>query len=150
MKQVDSKTHTKRLLKLANILEKLSRNKLNMRTWGSHAANKGHRPTEKNYCGTQACALGWAALDPGFQKEGLRAEWSDTPEGGRLYLIISDTYGRIEERAGAAFFGLSMQEAYDLFLGTRQTRGEVIKHLRRLAIKREELGNVPVLTPEAE
>src|SRR6266850_1647368 len=73
--------HTKRLRKLARILEKHKNarskskgTKFNMEVWGLHDAS--HKPTLKEgFCGTTACALGHAAMDKEFAKAGLALQW---------------------------------------------------------------------------
>ena len=60
---------------------------------------------EEDDCGTVACALGWAAIDPKFQAEGLFIDKNSEPEfeGAVTYL------------AGSHFFGISVDESCTLF-----------------------------------
>lgn len=60
-------------------------------------------------CGTSACALGHAALDPVFQRAGLRLFVCDETEGMPKYK------GETDFDAGAAFFGLSYAQSDWLF-----------------------------------
>src|SRR5438445_301971 len=71
-KVVTPATHTRRLLRLAEILRQhkdgdgVHGTEFNMRTFAEH--DKSHKPTLKtNFCGTTACALGHAAMDPTFR-----------------------------------------------------------------------------------
>lgn len=152
------KTHTARLLKLANILAKFreTRSKdetkgirFDMQTWLTHKGE--HAPEPKDgFCGTAACALGHAALDPGFRRCGLKIEWEKNvyakfDDNGNIAGTTNDWEGTVHYRglaghcAGAEFFGLSHGEADDLFLGTHRTKREVVTRLRELAKDREEL-----------
>ena len=143
-----ARTHTRRLLQLANILEKfrpVNGKRFNMGVWGTHALD--HHPEETdNFCGTAACALGHAAMDKGFRQAGLRMEW-------RLMQAYKGIHGSVpaqyhaticfeectDEQAGAAFFGLDDEEAGDVFLYTSRTKSEVVKVLRAYAKNRVEL-----------
>lgn len=134
--------HTKRLLRLADILTKVPKDKFDMETWGIHKGK--HKPQEHNYCGTSACALGWAAMDKKFQADGLKMRWSiiDLSDefNDREHWRAEVTYRRCDgDLAGAKFFGLSYTEAATLFLDTEQTRAQVITRLRKYAKTRHEL-----------
>lgn len=150
--------HTRRLLKLADILAKHRERKngkgtiWNMGTWGTHK-DVSHEPEEVNFCGTIACALGHAAMDPGFRRAGLTLVWEEhlvwkgwdevnkqpLPSGTSEYIATVMFDDHDNEYAGAYFFGLSHDEAYNLFVGDLETKAEVIKELRRLAKHRKEL-----------
>ena len=55
-------------------------------------------------CGTASCALGWAARDPDFNKQGLH------------FFDLSTRYDDcVGYNAGREFFGLTWDEAYELF-----------------------------------
>jgi hypothetical protein len=88
----------KRLLKLADYLATVPRRRFNIGTW-----------VEENTCGTTACALGHAGLMPSFRKAGLRSEPDEF--GGDVFFE-----GQRSEEAGAAFFGLTYEEASYLFM----------------------------------
>lgn len=60
-------------------------------------------------CGTSACAVGWATLDPWFNEKGLQSAYSQSD----IYLIKFD--GLYDWRAIEEFFGLDEDEAEDLF-----------------------------------
>jgi hypothetical protein len=135
------RTHTQRLLKLADILAKFRPTKgkrFDMSKWGEHDAS--HAPTPQDgFCGTAACALGHAAMDPGFRRAGLEMRWQ---LHGRVlsYYGASIHFKTLEgEFAGAKFFGLSPDEACDVFLGARRSKNQVVAVLRQYAKKREEL-----------
>ncbi len=111
-------TRLRRLRRLAEIVrEKQAVGTLEMSSFGVHDGD--HVPEEDNFCGTRACALGWAALDPAFQAEGLSGVWEESAFG-TFWL-------RVEYRgwfstplffaAGTRFFGLTRNEAAALFSG---------------------------------
>lgn len=119
----------------------------NMGVWGVHYGD--HEPGEQNYCGTAACALGTAALLPAFQIEGLRAQWvynemARDPRTGKetktykLAIRFTDVndYVWCETYAGQQFFGLTENEAADVFTGTHRTKLQVIRVLQKLARNR--------------
>jgi len=148
-------THTKRLLKLADILAKFRPKKgikFEMAVWGRHDVS--HTPSpEEGFCGTAACALGHAAMDPAFRRAGLELKWTvldhwydfDAQRSveDRPILDAEVCFGDEKgEYAGAAFFGLSVEEADDVFIETDATKAQVVKKLRAYAKQREELGNV--------
>lgn len=119
-------TGKRRLLKLADFLEKLPPRKFAMRTWAT-AAKEG-RPS----CGTAACALGWATAIPAFYKAGLYLH--PTPE--RLFHQYEPRIGRRRQiSAGAFFFKLSRKQALELFApaDTERLSG---KHGQKVVIKR--------------
>jgi hypothetical protein len=134
------KQHTRRLLKLADILEKLPDDNFDMGQWGEHEGR--HKPKQDNYCGTVACVLGWASLDPGLRRQGLKGLWTHS----RYYdNTISSSLsvefdGLRDADAGKEFFGLSDEEKIQLFFDDK-TREEAIEMLRELAVNREELAN---------
>lgn len=57
------------------------------------------------HCGTSACALGLACLDPEFKAQGLHLDYEWDPSYEDNY-----SYG-----AGAEFFGISQEDSYYLF-----------------------------------
>src|SRR5688572_29906761 len=78
-----SKLAVRRLTKLADYMEKLPKSAakhFDMGAWFSHRGDHDHaigRWVERdtlNYCGTTACALGWAATVPAFRRAGLVVE----------------------------------------------------------------------------
>lgn len=71
----------------------------------------GNMPVEPNYCHTTGCALGWAASDTEFRKEGLILIKTAL---GPAHPLDMNT-GNRDYAAGASFFGLSMIESKYLF-----------------------------------
>lgn len=123
--------HTRRLLRLAAILKRVREEQFNMTILGMR-----HREA-RNHCGTEACALGWAGLDPGFRRSGLVGSWDKIGDAAWLNVRCGPVEG---VTAGAAFFGLTGGEAFRLFNGhTRRRRETVIALIRKLAKTREEL-----------
>lgn len=108
-----------------------------MAEWGRHYGD--HKPEEKNFCGTTACALGTAAMIPEFKRAGLRMEWQDETaeymDDGNQEWVANVKFGKKTDiLAGAAFFGLSKQDAVGLFAGNLQNRLEVIERCLQLAV----------------
>lgn len=102
---------------------------------------------DEHPCGTAACALGWASLDPKFNAAGLElvAEFED----GRLVSFTSigndddpdQVFPRFQGRngfdAGALFFDISYEESTFLFDPSSYDTGEptpadVISHIEVL------------------
>jgi len=129
----------KRLLKLADFLEKLPekkrKGKFDMDTFGKHVGP--HHPKKYNYCGTSACALGWATTSPYFRRLGLKAGWRKMGrKGSPGYRWRMDmSYRKLHEFAAAGrLFDIPEMEAYFLFGGGELTsRRKVIRSLRKLA-----------------
>ena len=75
-----SRIAVRRLTKLADYMETVPRNKFSMAYWFQHARAGTHThrfgrtlsAKDMNHCGTKACAVGWAATMPEFQRLGLR------------------------------------------------------------------------------
>ncbi len=86
-----------------------------MNTWG--AAND--EPTE-DYCGTAACALGWAATMPEFKAMGLSLCWEKRPSGNWRadVVMVNDDYpfGVLDLEAAVTIFGISIDDARWLFV----------------------------------
>jgi hypothetical protein len=130
-------THTRRLRKLADILENLqSDRRFNMGTWGEHGLE--HHPDE-NFCGTTACALGHAAMDPEFRRDGLSLEWERNENGYRAAVVLKDHDELRGAAAGAEFFGLTQNEASFVFYAIDESKYTIIRKLRALADDRAEL-----------
>jgi hypothetical protein len=130
---MNTATRKRRLTKLADRLAKVQEERFDMALWAAH--NGEHSPEEDNFCGTAACALGHAAMIPAFKRAGLGLDWflrdEGNPDKGWSAFVRFDGFD--SEDAGAAFFGLSAEEANKLFLDTNATRKEVIKNIRKLA-----------------
>jgi hypothetical protein len=67
-----------RLILLMDVLNNVPADHFNMNTWGMHTV-----------CGTAACALGWAALDPRMNEQGL-VMFFVVPGGYRRYTPSAD------------------------------------------------------------
>lgn len=111
------KFRLRRMKRLAKILQEHHDNgKLfNMAEW-LHDYRKGDglgRPhgKEANWCGTSACALGLAALDPVFNKQGLRRV-----DDSITFSPRKKAYAPYGIDAGATFFGIYRNVAEFLFL----------------------------------
>lgn len=139
--RVSKKLRRERLLTLAHALIDTDDERFDMHHWGRHVGD--HKPAAKNFCGTSACALGTAALIPKFKREGLRIDWLELEEdadGNKIY-DANVLYGRHEgEHAGAAFFGLTREEAHALFLDTGASRSDTVAKLLLLADGQEITG----------
>lgn len=144
MRKVTPKVRRHRLIKLARYLMNLPVEKsFNMRTWGFHRGK--HKPTEHNYCGVSACALGHAAMIPEFKRAGLRMKWALDIESRKRVTHSADIlYGdHMDADAGARFFGLSYEESR-LFFGTTLDRIQVVEQLLHLA------NNTPATIPSPD
>lgn len=138
-----------RLLKLAQLLEKLPINRFNYAEWvGSDWQGKSDLS-----CGTTGCALGWATTIPSLRRAGLRLIPFDDRKGGWVALIYGGIRIANSEGAAEKVFGISYEEAKYLFNGDMsapyemrsQLAGspnwdakpaEVAKHIRRfVAVK---------------
>ena len=118
----------KRLLKLADFLDKLKPKQLRMSAFVSNIGDK------LGDCDTVACAAGWACTIPSFNKAGFQIDtfYSDRPtyrdaNGERLC-----GFEAIE-----SFFGLSERAAVNIFGGEyladkKTTPKQVAKRIRKL------------------
>lgn len=146
--------HTRRLCKLADRLERRNVKVevptrtgpgvtiFNMEQWGLHKGK--HKPSTQNYCGTAACALGHAAMIPEFHRAGLRYTWEFDDCKQRWVAdvcLTADGHKLDNDAAGAKFFGLSQNEAWNLFFATAATKDEIVARLRYLADNRVEMGD---------
>jgi hypothetical protein len=144
-RKVTPQEHTVRILKLAAFLAEQKNSKrgttFEMTTWGEHDPDHAPKATA-NFCGTAACALGHAGIMPEFRKLGLKLKFPRRPsEWNNLYEGRVEFDGLSSEYAGAKFFGLTHEEASNLFLDTNQTKEDVIRHLCNLATNREEVSS---------
>jgi hypothetical protein len=152
--------HAKRLLKLADFLRTVPQREFNMCEWYS-------RVKEGEVCKTAACAAGWACSIPSFRRAGLRLDmtiWEDEDHLGRKTKCLNgdvqfeprtETDRRVVEEvryenrysrerdltsleAAQAFFGLTHEQAVDLFtpgaygVNGKVTRKMVISRIRKL------------------
>jgi hypothetical protein len=131
----------KRLLKLADFLEKLKPARFDYGEWVGKTWQGGLDLS----CGTTACALGWAAAMPEFRRLGLRliAYDPEHPEGGGTVRDIET--GAEDQDAAVRVFGLDSLGACELFLPgpggdfpkADATPKQVAKHIRRFVKDRQ-------------
>lgn len=111
-----NQTRIARLKRLRNvILPRVPRGHFNMNVWAY-----------KNKCGTTACALGWAGLDPSFRRAGLKT----SIEEGRVYL--NNRYAGVD--AALMFFNITYEETTNLFLWSaskRSFRNKITRIIRK-------------------
>jgi hypothetical protein len=104
----------RRLLVLADFLEKLPEERFNYARWvGSSWAGKPDLS-----CGTTACALGWAGTIKEFNSLGLEiVSLGLDPDGSGRHHIGFKSHGKVVEpiRAAIELFGLNYEEAEFLF-----------------------------------
>ena len=115
-----------RLGKLADFLAvfKLPKDaKFDLLYFGQHAGR--HAPQEHNWCGTTACALGWAALSGKFTQMELVSEWS---LDNRLSVSAPRFLGF--ELGEDHFTWLFLPRGYRL--NRRPTAKDVAKHIREV------------------
>ena len=106
--------YKKRLLALADFLNKLPEEKFDYSSWffssedieyDYETVNRVKNRALKNSCGTTGCALGWACAMPRFQRLGLK--WGSA--GPQLEPDLSPI------ESAAELFGVSISEAEFLF-----------------------------------
>jgi hypothetical protein len=99
----------RRLLKLADFLEKLPRSKFDYLVWGECDVDKVAKVTSlaQPGCGTRGCALGWAASMPEFRRLGLALCDGDMVYGGKVGLDV--TFNGAPS-TGSEVFGLRAAE----------------------------------------
>ncbi len=122
----------KRLLKLADFLDKLPPKRFDFGQWVGD--DWGGKPDLS--CGTTACALGWSCAMPEFRRLGLYLN-----ENGDVALRGHDYPDEVE--ASGFIFGLSPEEHQRLFIPQRDpkcdvdqlpedaTAKQVAKHIRK-------------------
>ncbi len=104
-------THKKRLLKLADFLYTLPRNRFDFSTWvGDDWDGKANLA-----CGTTACALGWATTMPEFRRLGLMLKHDDWCSYVSMVDDVRDDIVSGPELAAARVFGLDADEYRYLF-----------------------------------
>jgi hypothetical protein len=107
-----------RLLKLADLLEADAANPKGLKfEWGDWGTVTD--PKKPVSCGTQACAMGLAALSGTFKRQGLGYRYG---ENG-LEITFNGAYGPL--RAAIQLFKIDSFAAHDLFIpGVALTRGK--------------------------
>ena len=130
---------TDRLMKLADRLDTVPREKFDMDTWGSGGAGRTWRSTA---CGTTACACGWATTIPEFKKAGLKL----TGTAGVFWLHFGERDGM---GAAMAFFGLEGRDVDKLFYNELKTPKSEANLIRRFCKEKDPVGYAAYLTAQA-
>ncbi len=136
-----NKTQARRLLKLADFLESLPRNRFCLERW----VGRGWEGKPDLSCGTTACALGWATTIPEFRKLGVRMKKEtranapgpglvgrrepDPPAVARLLFGIGDG----NDQSWGHYWNLFFMSAYPK--GYYTGAAEVAKRMRALVAK---------------
>lgn len=118
MKKTIEQIHTDRLQRLVDvIIPNIPKRRLDMLVvFNEHP------------CGAVGCVIGWASQDRTFKRQGM-------PFNYDFQNIRADTRD---------FFGLNYDEFWGTFGGTKyRTRRDVIRAIKRLIVRREELGDTP-------
>lgn len=105
MEAVSQKVGNKRLLKLAAFLRTVPKKKFDYAQVISRTAEGVYDLS----CGSTGCALGWASAIPSFRRLGFRST-----RHGRVFLK-EDPGQAWYPAVGAVFFGMSIDEASQLF-----------------------------------
>lgn len=121
----------RRLLSLANLLEKLPRKRFNFHQWVSHDWD-GVTPLTHKRCDIAACAGGWATTIPSLRRAGLALNESGEivlRGGGKACIAIG-------LRALMVVFAISYHDALGIFfpdcvLPGFATPKQVAKYIRR-------------------
>jgi hypothetical protein len=118
---MDKRTTIRRLETLATFLEtKVPAEHFDMGSFFS--ANSDYTPANKlGECGATACALGWAARIPSFNRAGLTVTSLGWP-----YFGTENGLG-----AGAQFFGITEDDSCNLFGLVPGTPKQVAKRIRK-------------------
>jgi hypothetical protein len=134
-------TSNGRLLKLADFLDTLPRERFDYSTW----VGMDWKGAQNLSCGTKACALGWAATIPEFRRLGLRLspyrEVINVKTGAEhSNAAAQHTFGLTESEARLLFEGVDMTEGeYHIVLRSEATPKQVATHIRRFVKHRAEL-----------
>lgn len=135
--------YKRRLLKLADFLEKLPKEKFDYGVWAEDQTHSGKCDSRMTACGTAGCALGWACTIPSFRRLGVRLDVSTT--GNCAYPVTVNGRGKPDYGAtevAQLLFGLNPNEANYLFYeGTSSnyylhSPKNVAKKIRKFAEKK--------------
>jgi len=113
----DDRTNKNRLLKLADFLSTLPRNRFDFSNWVGK--DWGGKPDLS--CGTTACALGWATTIPSLRRAGLRLV-HDEQVDNQAYVTLNGQVGSWDDpfessqAAAKEVFGLDYDEFSFLFI----------------------------------
>lgn len=109
--------YKRRLLKLADFLEKLPKERFDFSRWvGNNWGGKSNLS-----CGTSACAIGWASTIPSFRKAGLVLKLNITNASVNYKFVPAmkdDNFPTPDSsfRVGLEIFGLSKYDFDNLFV----------------------------------
>lgn len=112
------KVYVKRLLAGAKFLRELKlpkKAKFDFNTIGYHVGD--HKPTEKNYCGTSACAMGWFGV---YKFGDFRSKWEPEYEEDKVkefnLVVYHKDYDSVYDfKAAAEYFGINLEVSHWLF-----------------------------------
>ena len=123
-------TREDKLRHLLHIAENIPDDCINMTIWSN---------TYPAECKTVGCLLGWACLDPEFNKLGLTLRQSIRYINTLLHYKFpqynKDSAFWYKEEAGEKFFELSIQEAKYLFLPTCYPKMQQMPIMKEMIIK---------------
>lgn len=146
------------MLKLADFLKTIPRNKFDMGAWMinknfdgaafkaiKHVKDPGLtdklivRPLN---CKTSGCAIGWATTMPEFKRRGLKLiAGSENAFDAGVYLVKNNQIVEKQFKAVGIIFGISEGEAWELFrlreTKSKNTPKAVAKRLRKFVKTRE-------------
>lgn len=137
----------RRLLKLADFLEKLHHSKFNLNEWVSGKKPKlmSEDPTKKGDCGTTACAVGWLpAIFPkswGWRKPKTHYDSFGNPTNADVIYKRWPDYDMTQSQklqAAADFFSIDYGDSTELFMpaeyadGDRTRAKQVAKRIRSM------------------
>lgn len=114
MNVISVATGNKRLLLLADFLEKLPRKRFDYSSW----VGEGWQGASDLSCGTTACALGWAAVMPEFRRLGLRLVKGERDVLGCMVMnhhVLNKKTGSEGEDAAIEVFGLTWEQSCFVF-----------------------------------
>lgn len=124
----------RRLRHLLEVLKSIPLHDFDMETWGE----------KTEACGTHACLLGHASLDPVFRRQGLKGHWRivEWSLEKRLHIAYD---GKIEPIiAGRDFFHLEDHEATALFCPS------ILDATKGVSAKRQKISQLKELIKDKE
>lgn len=134
MKPVSKAVGNRRLLKLADLLEKLPQERFDMKYW----VGNGWKGKPDLSCGTTACALGWATTVPSLRKAGLKL--ATTPSHRFSRVCIREPNATVDSfddslASGAKIFGITLYESSQLFMDVSIKSPKAMAKLIRKFVK---------------
>jgi hypothetical protein len=123
-----------RLQHLITVLQGVPAEQFTLSTW-----------RENRDCGTVACAIGWACLDPVFIEQGLTLVYEQSQYGGNAAAFQPRLAGTEDWLTGfdvaSQFFDITLQESLNLFssgsYGRNPTTADVIARIEKLLARGE-------------